>query len=300
MRSTFGLLFLTLSIFGCAASEPAQCIKGQYNLCRCATGQAGTQLCVDGFSVSDCECLPSTASTPGPTPDSPSNPTKPQPLDPNKRWVFVTVATYLANFGWYGGSALCTTAAKNAGLDRGNRWTALVKVSPILSGPVPLTDVLTGKGPVSYTHLDVYKRQVYVPDDVRSLTLEAPTGYLAGDLASFYTVNLDTGVLSSVSPTPPGEQQKPLVVATPDGSAAMGAWSPELPQAGNSGGYGKFAFPSADATEATNKWNIVFRHGPLAAGTIVSHRAYLAVGSLENVRVAMKQLYDLWRSGGLP
>jgi len=24
------------------------------------------------------------------------------------------------------------------------------------------------------------------------------------------------------------------------------------------------------------------------------------VGSLENVRVAMKQLYDLWRSGGLP
>jgi hypothetical protein len=141
---------------------------------------------------------------------------------------------------------------------------------------------------------------VYVPDDVRSLTLEAPTGYLAGDFTSFYTVNLDTGVLSSVSPTPPGEQQKPLVVATPDGSAAMGAWSPELPQVGNSGGYGKFAFPSSDATEATNKWNIVFRHGPLAAGTIVSHRAFLVVGSLENVRVAMKQLYDLWRSGGLP
>ena len=147
MRSTFGLLFLTLSIFGCAASEPAQCIKGQYNLCRCATGQAGTQLCVDGFSVSDCECLPSTASTPGPTPDSPSNPTKPQPPDPNKRWVFVTSATYLANFGFYGASSLCATSAKKAGLDRGNRWEALVRSSSSIPGPVPLTDVLTGKGP---------------------------------------------------------------------------------------------------------------------------------------------------------
>lgn len=155
-------------------------------------------------------------------------------------------------------------------------------------------------GVAGVRHAIQFLSSVYVPDEVQSLTMEAPTGYLAGDFTSFYTVNLDTGVLSSVSPTPPGEQQEPLVVATPDGATAMGAWSPELPQVGNSGGYGKFAFPSADATEATNKWNIVFRHGPLAAGTIVSHRAYLVVGSLENVRVAMKQLYDLWRSGGLP
>lgn len=145
MRSTFGLLFLTLSIFGCAASEPAQCIKGQYNLCRCATGQAGTQLCVDGFSVSDCECLPSTASSPGPTPDSPSNPTKPETPDPNKRWLFVTSATYLGNFGFFGASTLCQNAAKQAGLDRGNRWTALVRLAPPTTGP--LTDVLTGNGP---------------------------------------------------------------------------------------------------------------------------------------------------------
>ncbi len=154
MRSTFGLLFLTLSIFGCAASEPAQCIKGQYNLCRCATGQAGTQLCVDGFSVSDCECLPSTASTPGPTPDSPSNPTKPQPLDPNKRWVFVTSATYLSDFGRLGASSLCENAAKRAGLYRGNHWAALVRVTPSIPGPVPLTDALIGKGPWHHVSSD--------------------------------------------------------------------------------------------------------------------------------------------------
>lgn len=128
MRATFGLLFLTLSIFGCAASEPAQCIKGQYNLCRCATGQAGTQLCVDGFSISDCECLPSAASSPGPTPDSPSNPTKPQPPDPNKRWVFVTETTYQGDFWRWSLTNLCEKAAKRAGIDRGNGWTTLAGV----------------------------------------------------------------------------------------------------------------------------------------------------------------------------
>jgi len=50
----------------------------------------------------------------------------------------------------------------------------------------------------------------------------------------------------------------------------------------------------------TNKWNFVFRDGPLAAGTIVSPRAYLVVGSLESVRIAMKQLDDLWRLGEIP
>lgn len=155
-------------------------------------------------------------------------------------------------------------------------------------------------GVAGLRHVIQFLSSIYVADDVRSLTLEGPTGYLASDITSFYTVNLDTGVLSAVSPSPPGEQQKPLIVATPDGTTAMGAWSPELPQVGNPGGYGKFAFPHADATWSTNKWNIVFRHGPLAAGSIVSHRAYLVVGSLDDVRVAMKQLYDRWLVGGLP
>ena len=154
-------------------------------------------------------------------------------------------------------------------------------------------------GVAGIRHVIAFLSSTYVPDNVSSLTLEGPTGYLAGDFTAFYTIDLDTATLTAVSPTPPGEQQAPLVVATADGSAAMGAWSPELPQTGNPGGYGKFAFPSTDAAAATNKWNIVFRHGALAAGTTLSHRAYLIVGSRENVRVAMKQLYEVWRAGGL-
>lgn len=155
-------------------------------------------------------------------------------------------------------------------------------------------------GVAGIRHAIQFLSSTYVPEDVSSLTLEGPTGYLSGEFTRFYTIDLDAAVLTAVSPSPPGEQQAPLVLATADGSAAMGCWSPELPQAGNPGGYGKFAFPSSNAAAATNKWNIVFRHGPLAAGTTLSHRAYLFVGSLENVRVAMKQIYDIWRDGRLP
>jgi hypothetical protein len=72
----------------------------------------------------------------------------------------------------------------------------------------------------------------------------------------------------------------------------MGTWSPDLPQPSFPGaGYGRFAFPSGNPAAATNKWNSVFRLGPSAPGTY-SFRAYLAVGSLENVRVALCQLKD--------
>lgn len=155
-------------------------------------------------------------------------------------------------------------------------------------------------GVAGIRHAIQFLWSVDLPENADTLTLEGPTGYLSGDLTAFYAIDLDNATLTSIAPAPPGEQQSPLVFATPDGSAAMGAWSPELPQARNPGGYGKFAFPSADATWATNKWNIVFRYRGLAAGSRLSQRSYLFVGTLENVRVAMKQLYDIWRAGGLP
>jgi hypothetical protein len=154
-------------------------------------------------------------------------------------------------------------------------------------------------GVAGIRHVIQFLSSTYVPDDVSSLTLEGPTGYLTGEFSAFYVIDLDSDTLTPIAAAPAGEQQQPLVFATVDGSAAMGAWSPELPQVGNPGGYGKFAFPSSDAAGATNKWNIVFRHGALSAGTTISHRAYMFVGSLENVRVAMKQIYDTWRAGGL-
>lgn len=150
-------------------------------------------------------------------------------------------------------------------------------------------------------HAIQFLTQVYVPEAVNSFTIEAPTGYLVGDLTAFYTYNPATRVLTRLSETlPAGEQDLPLILASPDGNYAMGCWSPDLPQPQFPGiGYGQFRFPSSDAAYSTMKWNVVFRTGALAAGTTLNFRTFISVGTLENVRVTMTQLYDKWRAGML-
>jgi hypothetical protein len=135
--------------------------------------------------------------------------------------------------------------------------------------------------------------QVTVPETLSSMVIEAPTGYLGGEFSAFYTFDPSTCQLAALS-AGPGEQGLPVVLSTPDGAAAMGAWSPDLPQSGLPGaGYGRFAFPDGgNPANATNKWNVVFRRGSTPPGSY-SYRAYLAVGSLENVRVALCQVVSL-------
>jgi hypothetical protein len=84
-----------------------------------------------------------------------------------------------------------------------------------------------------------------------------------------------------------------VVLATADGSAAMGAWSPDLPSSSYPGaGYGRFAFPDAsNPANATMKWNVVFRRGVTSPGSYY-YRSYLAVGTLEDVRVALCQIHS--------
>lgn len=144
-------------------------------------------------------------------------------------------------------------------------------------------------------HIVQFLTQVEVPDlansvPLDSMTIEAPTGYLGGEFSAFYTWNPATCLLAPLS-AGPGEQGLPVVLATPDGSAAMGAWSPDLPSPGFPGaGYGRFAFPDAgNPANATMKWNVVFRRGATPPGSY-NYRTYVAVGSLENVRVALCQV----------
>jgi hypothetical protein len=80
-------------------------------------------------------------------------------------------------------------------------------------------------------------------------------------------------------------------MATADGSVAMGAWSPGLPQAAFPGaGYGRFKFPSSDAASATNKWNVVHRTGAVAAGTVLTYDTHIAVGTLQQVCSSLCQI----------
>lgn len=138
-------------------------------------------------------------------------------------------------------------------------------------------------------HAIEFRSEIVVPESLSSLTYEAPTGYLGGEFTSFYTFNPANCTLAPIS-AGPGEQSLPIVLATPDGAAAMGSWAPTLPQPSFPGaGYGRFAFPSGNPAAATNKWNMVYRLGATSPGTY-PFRTFLAVGSLENVRVALCQL----------
>ncbi|MEZ4363130.1 MAG: hypothetical protein R3B48_23345 [Kofleriaceae bacterium] len=144
-------------------------------------------------------------------------------------------------------------------------------------------------GVAGIRHAIEVRSSIVVPAAVSSLTYEGATGYLGGEFTAFHTFNPASCALAPIS-AGPGEQGLPIVLSTPDGAAAMGTWSPDLPQPGLPNlGYGRFAFPSSNPANATNKWNAVFRFGALAAGTY-AFRSYVAVGSRENVRVALCQL----------
>ncbi len=151
----------------------------------------------------------------------------------------------------------------------------------------------------SMRHAIRFVTKVFVPEAVNSLTIEAPTGYLTGDMTAFYTYDDATQSLSLLPNTlPMGEQGKPLVLSTQNGSHAMGVWSPSLPHIPGLG-YGQFRFPAQIESNATMKWNAVYRTGPVAAGATLSYTTYIAVGSLENVRVTLAQLNQAWRNGQL-
>lgn len=161
------------------------------------------------------------------------------------------------------------------------------------------TNTAVQVGVSSMRHAIRFVTNVYIPEAVNSLTIEAPTGYLTGDMTAFYTYDDATQSLTQLPNTlPMGEQSKPLVLSTQNGSHAMGVWSPTLPQMPGAG-YGQFRFPSQIESNATMKWNAVYRTGPVAAGTTLSYTTYIAVGSLENVRVTLAQLNQAWRNGQL-
>jgi hypothetical protein len=117
---------------------------------------------------------------------------------------------------------------------------------------------------------------------------EALTGYMPKEFSKFYTFNPKTGQLEALSDGP-GEQDKPVVLSTPDGTYAMGIWSPEpLSRGFENSRYGRFRF----GMEQVVKWNCVFRvKNPegVKAGNY-SYQMYVAVGSLKNVQDTMNGL----------
>lgn len=155
------------------------------------------------------------------------------------------------------------------------------------------TDVQVGV--FGIRHAIQFLTSVQVPVSINAFQLEGPTGYLSGEFSAFHAMDFASGQLIPLSQANE-ELDRPVVLSVPDGSAAMGVWSPDLPGA-NFSRYAKFAFiDPGNPANSTTKWSAVFRRGPLAPGSY-GFRSYIFVGTRENVRVAMLQVRGLFLTG---
>ena len=118
---------------------------------------------------------------------------------------------------------------------------------------------------------------------------EAVTGYMPAEFSTFWKFNANSGALEPLSDGP-GEQSSPVVLATPNGSHAMGIFSPDQMTKGLPNlGYGRWRFQA----EKVVKWNCVFRAtepGGLAPGAY-PFRNFVIVGDLATVRDSLRALH---------
>jgi hypothetical protein len=115
----------------------------------------------------------------------------------------------------------------------------------------------------------------------RFAQFEALTGYMPAEFRQFWSFDANSGRLSELSDGP-GEQARPVVLATLNGAHAMGVFSPDQPSVGFAGaGYGRFRF----VPERVVKWNCVFR----TAGEPgeYRYRVFVPIGTREDVRRAL-------------
>ncbi|HYR58626.1 MAG TPA: hypothetical protein VEO95_08360 [Chthoniobacteraceae bacterium] len=118
---------------------------------------------------------------------------------------------------------------------------------------------------------------------------EALTGYMPPEFSRFLQFNAASGELDPLSDGP-GEIPQPIVFAVPEGTHAMGIFSP--PQAAptmTGPTFGRFRF----VAEKVVKWNCVFRlrdKAGIAPGEY-SFRMFVIVGDLASVTEAMRALH---------
>lgn len=120
-------------------------------------------------------------------------------------------------------------------------------------------------------------------------TFEVLTGYMPAEFSKFLQFEADTGKLAPLSDGP-GEQARPVVLATPDGACAMGCFTADRPGGSDwSGpGYGRFRF----GPERVCKWNCVFRLRSVGGIQPGDYRftVFVVVGDLAMVESSLREL----------
>lgn len=118
---------------------------------------------------------------------------------------------------------------------------------------------------------------------------EAVTGYMPLEFRDFWAFDAKSGKLTAISDGP-GEQSKPVVLSTANGSHAMGVYSPQQPSFGfKQAGYGRFRFERAKVV----KWNCVFRiRDPQGVKPgDYSYRMFVIVGDKATVTKSLQALH---------
>jgi hypothetical protein len=120
---------------------------------------------------------------------------------------------------------------------------------------------------------------------------EALTGYMPAGFEKFGAFNPLTGEIEPLSDGP-GEGPRPVVLAVPGGSHAMGIYAPPQAAPHTTGPtYGRWRFAAAEVV----KWNCVFRvtnKDGLAPGEY-AFRMFVIVGDLATVRDSLRALRRL-------
>lgn len=135
-----------------------------------------------------------------------------------------------------------------------------------------------------------YRATFSVPRPHGSATFEVATAYMPAGFSRFWTYEPAPRKLSPLTDGP-GEQNLPVILATEDGSHAMGVYSAGLPQpAFPNQGYGRWSFAHLpESGNATVKWNCVFREANLSPGDH-TFTCYVLIGTLQDVQAGMTAL----------
>jgi hypothetical protein len=134
-----------------------------------------------------------------------------------------------------------------------------------------------------------YRVTFSIPENARhtSAQFEALTGYMPPQFERFWRLNRNSRKLEPLSDGP-GEIPEPVVLATADGSHAMGIYAPPQPQPNTAGPtYGRWRFTA----ERVVKWNCVFRVQNAAGITPgdFSYRMLVPIGTLAEVEAMLSE-----------
>lgn len=161
---------------------------------------------------------------------------------------------------------------------------------PALNKQVLSEHLLTKRVRIGYKdwpHAIEYEVDFHVPKGEKHTyaQFEALTGYMPEGFRHFWKYERSSGTLKPLDDGP-GEQECPVVLATPNGQHAMGVYSPDQPSKGyEKAGYGRFRFRAQKVV----KWNCVFRLRDAQGVPAGKHsfRVFVVVGNLEDVRATL-------------